>query len=192
MQASYLTASLSESDQIKENQHLTMAWTVGKGCRSLGLGNLGIRSSGLMFIWKHWIKRILKTLTLKMKAQWHLSAMSYFFYYLIISVERYVPCQITLILGLRGQRYKSKHLSKRSLMKRLYAGTKRRLEYFWGKKFILLSSGSMFCHFSSYKHTYLRDHNMYNIPYPSNNSKASLFSKIIRDHKLYIPYPSNY
>lgn len=101
-------------------------------------------------------------------------------------------CQITLILGLRGQRYKSKHLSKRSLMKRLYAGTKRRLEYFWGKKFILLSSGSMFCHFSSYKHTQLRDHNMYNIPCPSNNSKASLFSKIIRDHKLYIPYPSNY
>lgn len=82
MQASYLTASLLESDQIKENQHLTMAWTVGKGCRSLGLGNLGIRSSGLMFIWKHWIKRILKILTLKMKAQWHLSAISYFFYYL--------------------------------------------------------------------------------------------------------------
>jgi hypothetical protein len=29
---------------------LTMASCVGKGCKSLGFGNLGIRSSGLIFI----------------------------------------------------------------------------------------------------------------------------------------------
>ena len=35
---------------------LTIDWTDGNGCRSLGLGSFGIKSSGSKFIWKDYCK----------------------------------------------------------------------------------------------------------------------------------------
>lgn len=52
----------------------------------------------------------------------------------------------TLILRCRGHRYKSRQRSKRSWMKRLYAGTARRLGYFRGRKLSFLSPGSCCAH----------------------------------------------
>lgn len=54
----------------------------------------------------------------------------------------------TLILRCRGHRYRSRQRSKRSWMKREKAGTARRQEYFWGRKFSLRSSGSCCSHAS--------------------------------------------